>query len=43
MEQTIINRDFSSVSPSAKWLLLMKGHTNIPYARETAELLEYPN
>jgi len=39
----MINRDFSSISPSAKWLLLMKGYTNIPYARETAELLEYPN
>jgi O-methyltransferase involved in polyketide biosynthesis len=43
MEQMIINRDFSSISPSAKWLLLIKGHTNIPFAREAAELLEYPN
>jgi O-methyltransferase involved in polyketide biosynthesis len=42
MEQVTI-RDFSSISPSARWLLLMKGHTNIPYARKTAELLEYPN
>ena len=36
------NRDFSTISPSAKSLLLMKGHTNIPFARETAELIEYP-
>jgi O-methyltransferase involved in polyketide biosynthesis len=43
MEPTIINRDFSSISPSAKWLLLWKGYTNIPFAREVAELLEYPN
>ena len=43
MEQMIINRDFSSISPSARWLLLMKGYTNIPFAREVAELLEYPN
>ena len=39
----IIHRDFSSISPSAKWLLFMKGHTTIPFAREAAELLEYPN
>jgi O-methyltransferase involved in polyketide biosynthesis len=43
MEQKIINKDFSSISPSAKWMILLKGHTNIPYAREVAELLEYPN
>ncbi len=36
------NRDFNTISPSAKSLLLMKGHTNIPFARETAELIEYP-
>ena len=35
-------RDFSTISPSAKSLLLMKGYTNIPYARQTAELLKYP-
>jgi O-methyltransferase involved in polyketide biosynthesis len=35
-------RDFSTISPSAKSLLLMKGYTNIPYARQTAELLQYP-
>jgi len=39
----ISNRDFSSVSPSARWMILWKGHTNIPYAKEVAELLEYPN
>jgi hypothetical protein len=43
MEQIIIDRDLSSISPSAIWLLLMKGYTNIPFAREVAELLEYPN
>jgi len=43
MEQLIIPRDFSSVSPSAKWMLLCKGYTKIPYAREVAELLEYPD
>jgi hypothetical protein len=43
MEQMISNRDFSTISPSAKWMLLLKGYTNIPFAREVAELLEYPN
>jgi O-methyltransferase involved in polyketide biosynthesis len=43
MEQITTNRDFSSISPSAKWMILFKGHTKIPYAREMAELLEYPN
>jgi O-methyltransferase involved in polyketide biosynthesis len=43
MEQITTCRDFSSISPSAKWLILLKGHTNIPYAREVAELIEYPN
>jgi O-methyltransferase involved in polyketide biosynthesis len=43
MEQMIINKDFTSISPSAKWMILWKGHTNIPFAREVAELLEYPN
>jgi O-methyltransferase involved in polyketide biosynthesis len=35
-------KDFSSVSPSAKSLLLMKGYTNIPYAKETAALTQGP-
>jgi O-methyltransferase involved in polyketide biosynthesis len=43
MEQINIHKDYSSISPSAKWLLLLKGYTNIPFAREVAELLEYPN
>jgi O-methyltransferase involved in polyketide biosynthesis len=42
MEQINTSRNFSSISPSAKWLLLMKGYTKIPFAREVAELLEYP-
>lgn len=33
-------KDFSSVSPSAKSLLMMKGYTNIPYAKQTAALME---
>lgn len=37
-----MQKDFSSVSPSAKMLLLMKGHTNIPYAREAAGLISRP-
>jgi O-methyltransferase involved in polyketide biosynthesis len=36
------NRDYSSISPSAKSLLMMKGYTNIPYARETAALIQGP-
>lgn len=36
------SRDFSTISPSAKSLLLMKGYTNIPFARETAERISYP-
>ena len=33
-------KDFSSVSPSAKSLLLMKGYTNIPYAKQAAALMQ---
>lgn len=32
-------RDFSSISPSARTIPLMKGHTQILFARETAELI----
>jgi len=32
-------RDFSSISPSARWLLLAKAHSGLPYAREVAELV----
>ena len=42
MDQQII-RDFSSVSPSARWMILLKGYTTVPYAREVAELLEHPD
>ena len=43
MEQhKLTNRDFSSISPSAKSLLLLKGYTGIPFARQTAELLVLP-
>jgi O-methyltransferase involved in polyketide biosynthesis len=33
-------RDFDSISPSARWILMMKGHTDIPYAREAAKLID---
>src|ERR1700754_1733876 len=36
------NRDFSSISPSARSLLLLKGLTDIPFARQAAELINYP-
>ena len=42
MEEKIVARDFTSVSPSARWMILWKGHTNIPFAREVAEWLAYP-
>ncbi len=32
-------RDFSTISPSAKSLLLVKSQTNLPFARQAAELL----
>lgn len=35
-------RDYSQVSPSAKSLLLLKGITNIPFAKETAALISLP-
>jgi O-methyltransferase involved in polyketide biosynthesis len=35
-------KDYSTISPSAKSLLLMKGYTNIPYAKETAALMQGP-
>ena len=41
-EENNSTRNFNSISPSAKSLLLLKGHTNIPFARQTAELLMYP-
>lgn len=36
------NRDYSTISPSAKALILLKGLTNIPYAKETATLISLP-
>src|SRR5476651_505065 len=41
MEQDT-NRDYSTISPSAKALLLMKGLTDIPFARQAAELIMLP-
>jgi O-methyltransferase involved in polyketide biosynthesis len=35
-------RDYSTISPSAASLLLLKGLTNIPFAREAAELMLSP-
>lgn len=36
------NRDYSTISPSAKMLLLMKGHTDIPFMKEAATLAMQP-
>ena len=36
-------RDYDAISPSAFSLLMMKGFTNIPFARRTAELIIYPD
>lgn len=35
-------RDYTTISPSAKSLLLMKGLTNIPYAKEVSSLMQGP-
>jgi O-methyltransferase involved in polyketide biosynthesis len=35
-------KDYTTISPSAKSLLLMKGYTNIPFAKEAAELISFP-
>ena len=32
-------RDFSTISPSARWLLLAKSHSDVPFAREVAEIV----
>lgn len=42
MQHPSTERNYNTISPSAKWVLLMKGHTTLPYARQTAELVEYP-
>ncbi len=36
------DKSYNSISPSAKSLLLMKGYTNIPYAKEAAALMQGP-
>jgi O-methyltransferase involved in polyketide biosynthesis len=38
-----LDRDFSTISTSAKSLILMKGHTSIPYAKKAAELVSFPD
>jgi len=38
----VTGRSFSTISPSAKALLLLKGHTSVPYAKEAAELISLP-
>lgn len=34
-----VARDFSTISPSARWLLLAKAHSGLPYARDVAALV----
>ena len=41
-KQNTDTRDYDAISPSAKSLLLLKGITNIPFAREAAELITFP-
>ncbi len=41
-ENDSTDRDYGAISPSAKYVLLLKGLTDIPYARETAELISRP-
>jgi hypothetical protein len=36
------DRNFNTISPSAKSLLFMKAYTNIPFALETADLAAFP-
>jgi O-methyltransferase involved in polyketide biosynthesis len=36
------NRNYTTISPTAKVLLLMKGHTDIPFAREAAGIISRP-
>jgi len=35
-------RNYNTISPSARSLLLLKGYTPIPFAREAARLIQYP-
>ena len=41
-QSAINNRDYSSISPSARSLLLLKGLTDIPFTLEAAKLITYP-
>src|SRR5881398_1211842 len=41
-QTTIPDRNYSTISPSAEMLLMTKGYTNIPFAKEAAELYVYP-
>jgi hypothetical protein len=36
------SRNYNTISPSARSLLLLKGYTKIPYARQAAALIQYP-
>lgn len=36
-------RDFATISPSARWLLLAKAHSGLPFAREVAEVVFGPD
>ena len=41
-ENQKLARNYNSISPSAKQLLLLKGFSDIPFARKAAELMLYP-
>ncbi|WP_336518233.1 class I SAM-dependent methyltransferase [Pollutibacter soli] len=41
-EQQLPPRDFDSISPSAKWILIMKAHTTIPFSKRAMELVSAP-
>jgi O-methyltransferase involved in polyketide biosynthesis len=41
-QSAFTNRDYSSISPSARSLLLLKGLTDIPFACQAAELITNP-
>jgi O-methyltransferase involved in polyketide biosynthesis len=43
MQNSPDNRDYSTISPSAKALLYLKGHTNIPFAKAAAEQMMLPD
>jgi len=40
---TEVKKDYSSISPSAAFLIQLKAYTTIPYAKEAAALLEKEN